>query len=116
MTVGKAALVTAGLVGIVALGVMTAPTIRDTWSKANAPAANATPASAPEASAAAPASKASERRVARRATPAAEREMAITPAKKESNVVRTVSVDMWEPELRDRVKKVLNPGSKPEIA
>ena len=35
MTSGKAALLTAGLVGVVALGVVTAPTIRNHWSKMN---------------------------------------------------------------------------------
>jgi len=37
MTSGKAALLTASLVGVVALGIVTAPTIRHSWSAMNAP-------------------------------------------------------------------------------
>lgn len=117
MTAGKVALVTAGIVGVVALGVAMTPTlreeIRDQWSKARAPMAESAPAPAPE-SAAAPAPRKTERRTANRVTPSPTREIA--PMKKESNVVQTVAVSLWEPELRDRVKDVLNPGSKPEIA
>ena len=34
----------------------------------------------------------------------------------EPGSIRTVAVSVWEPELRDRVKEVLMPGAKPEIA
>ena len=45
MTVGKSALLTAGLVAVFALGIMSGPTIREHWSKVSAPeAAVATPA------------------------------------------------------------------------
>ena len=37
MTFGKAGLITAGLVAVFALGVMTGPTIRDNWNQMNAP-------------------------------------------------------------------------------
>ena len=36
--------------------------------------------------------------------------------KKPANVVRSIEVSFWEPDLRDRVKAVLNPGSRLEIA
>jgi len=36
--------------------------------------------------------------------------------KKSSDAVRSIEVSFWEPELRNRVKAVLNPGSRLEIA
>ena len=36
--------------------------------------------------------------------------------KKASNAIHTIAVNVWEPELRDRVKAVLNPGSRLEVA
>ena len=33
-----------------------------------------------------------------------------------SNTIHTIAVSVWEPELRDRVKAVLNPGSNLEVA
>jgi hypothetical protein len=116
-TMGKAAIVTAGVVGVVALGVAMTPTIRDQWAKANAPQVETTaaPAPAPEPSAA-PAAKKGERRVASAKSAARDVEPEIAPVKREPNVVETVAVSQWEPELRDRVKAVLNPGSKPELA
>src|SRR5262249_39068417 len=106
MTSGKAALLTAGVVGVVALGVVTAPTIRNHW-KMNAPAATA---SAPATDNAPAATKA--KRTPRRATPPRD---AMT-AKKETGKVDIVAVSVWQPELRDRVKKVLNPGARLELA
>jgi hypothetical protein len=114
MTVGKAALVTAGLVGVVALGVVAGPTVRDKWSQANAPVAESTPAPAPESSPAPPVK--TERRAKARVAPAATREFVAAKAKTEPNVVHNVAVSVWDPELRDRVKTVLSPGAKPEIA
>jgi hypothetical protein len=110
MTVGKAALLTAGLVGAIALGVAIAPSVRDTWSKDSAPAAVTAPAASVEKSAA-------PERPARRTAPARTR-TAEAPRKelKESGAVETVAVSMWEPELRQRVKSVLNPGANPELA
>jgi hypothetical protein len=40
----------------------------------------------------------------------------VPATKNESNRIETIAVSMWEPEFRDRVKSVLNPGAKPEIA
>ena len=107
MTSGKAALLTAGLVGVVAFGVVTAPTFRDHWSKKmNTPELTA---SAPaDTSAPAPVET---KRPARRA-PSRD---AVT-ARKDSGRIDTVPVSVWEPELRDRVKAVLNPGTRLELA
>ena len=32
------------------------------------------------------------------------------------NTIQTIAVSVWEPELRDRVKSVLSPGTRLEIA
>jgi hypothetical protein len=108
MTVGKAAALTAALVGAVALGVAISPTVRDKWSNATAPTASTAPAPTAESIAA------KSERPARRTAPARTREFAAP--RKETGAVETVAVSMWEPELRDRVKAVLNPGARPEIA
>jgi hypothetical protein len=109
MTVGKAGLITAGIVGVVALGVATAPAIQRHWSESQAPVAqvDTVEPSVPEAPPARPAHRA---RVAPR--PASD----MAAVKKESNTIETVAVSVWEPELRNRVKAVLNRGAKPEIA
>jgi hypothetical protein len=106
MTGGKAALLTASLVGVVALGVVTAPTIRNTWSKMNTPEMSA---SAPVATSAPVPVEAKP--PARRA-PSRE---AVT-ASKDTGRIGSVPVSVWEPELRDRVKAVLNPGTRLELA
>ena len=110
MTVGKAGLITAGLVGVVALGIAAGPTIEKTWSKTDAPVTRAVePTAAPPATA----------RPAPRARPSSARRhevAAVKAVKKESNAIETVAVSVWEPQLRNRVKAVLNPGAKLEIA
>jgi hypothetical protein len=106
MTGTKAALLTAGLVGVVALGVVTGPTIRDHWSTMNAPAATAAPAAESPAATPVKTKRAAHRAASHEAV----------AEKKDSGTVATVAVSVWEPELRDRVKAVLNPGARPEIA
>jgi hypothetical protein len=106
MTSGKAALLTASLVGVVALGVVTAPTIRNNWSKMNPPEVSA---SAPvETSAPAPVE-------AKRPAHRAPSRDAVT-ARKDTGRIASVPVFVWQPELRDRVKAVLNPGARLELA
>jgi len=112
MTVGKTVLFTAGLVAVFALGIISGPTIHDHWSNASAPeAAVATPA--PEPSAPAPAKA---ERPAPRARSSSRRADEMVAKKDAPGTVRIVAVSMWEPELRDRVKAVLNPGSRLELA
>jgi hypothetical protein len=113
MTLGKAGLITAGLVGVVALGVATGPTIQKNWSRMDAPvtpAVETSATSAPQPATARPA------RRARSSSPRTHDVAAVKTVKKESNTIETIAVSMWEPEFRDRVKAVLNPGAKPEIA
>ena len=112
MTVGKVGLLTAGFVGVFALGVMTGPTIRENWSRTNAPE-TAVAAPTAERSASAPV-KAD--RPPPRARSSSSREDDVVAAKKASNTIRIIPVSLWEPELRDRVKAVLTPGSHLEIA
>ena len=112
MTVGKSGLLTAGVVGAFALGVMTGPTIRDNWSRTNAPEAAV---AAPSIEESAPAPVKAERPVAR-TKPSSARTHEAVSTKKPSNAIQRIEVSMWEPELRDRVKAVLNPGSRLEIA
>jgi hypothetical protein len=112
MTVGKAGLLTAGLVAMFALGVMTSPTIRDSWSKTNAPE---TTVAAPAVEPGAPAAVKADR-PARRARLSSSRADEVVATKRAANTIETIAVSLWEPELRDRVKAVLNPGSRLEIA
>lgn len=107
MTLGKAGLITAGLVGVVALGIAAGPTLQQTWPTKDAPVARAIEPSAPPPATARPAP---------RARPASARKSEVATAKKESNAIETVAVSVWEPQLRKRVKAVLNPGAKLEIA
>ena len=108
MTVGKAGLLTAGFVAAFALGVMTGPTIRDNWSRTNAPEAAV---AAPSIEKARP--HQSRRSGQRRAQGRRHRVlMKRSATKKPSNAIQRIEVSMWEPELRDRVKAVLNPGSQ----
>lgn len=112
MTVRKAGLLTAGFVAVFALGVMTSPTIRENWSQMNAPEATVvTPAAEPGAPA-----RVKGERPAPRARSSSSRAHEVVAPKKASNTVETIPVSVWEPELRDRVKAVLNPGARLEIA
>jgi hypothetical protein len=112
MTFGKAGLLTAGVVAAFAVGIMTAPTIRDNSYRMNAPE---------EAVVAQPAEKSAPERVktdrpaARARVPSSRADEAIAP-KKASDTIHTIAIELWEPELRDRVKAVLNRGSRLEVA
>lgn len=111
MTVGKAGLIVAGLVGVVALGITAGPTIQENWSRPEAPVTQAVePSTTPPPATARPASR------ARPASPRKSDVVAATAVKKESNTIETVAVSVWEPQLRNRVKAVLNRGAKLEIA
>ena len=107
MTVAKAGLITAGVIGVIALGVATGPTIQKDWSRMHAPGTRAVDRSAPPATTA---------RHARESSPRKHEVAAVKTVKKESNTIDTVVPSAWQPEFRNRVKEVLNPGAKPEIA
>ena len=93
---------------------MTGPTIRDNSSRMRAP----------EATVAARDSDRARRHQSRwsglRCAPGRRllraHEAVATTTKKPSNVVRSIEVSFSEPELRDRVKAVLDPGSRLELA
>ncbi len=116
MTVGKASALAAGFVGAVALGVAIGPAVHDKWSAGS----NSEPARAAIVTESAPAptaakAKAPTRRAATTAPATDSRaEFAVPPRPVGS--VSSVAVTVWEPELRDRVKSVLSPGTKIELA
>lgn len=112
MTFGKAGVLTAGFVATFALGVMTGPTIRDSWYGIDAPE-EAVAAQPAETSAPAPVKG---DRPATRARASSSRAHEAVAPKKASNTIHSIAVELWEPELRDRAKAVLSPGSRLEIA
>jgi hypothetical protein len=123
MTFRKAGLLTAGLVAAFAVGVMTGPTIRDNWYRMNAPEEAAAAPQQVEQTAPAPAK--TDRPAARARTSSARAPEAVVPKKdapeavvpkKDYNTIQTIAVNLWEPKLQERVKAVLNPGSRPELA
>ena len=111
MTAGKASALAAGFVGALALGIAIGATMDDKWwnpSTTETAVTENAPAPAP-APAAEPARKP-------RPAPAKAAAKRVRPAPAPAGSVTTVAVDMWEPELRDRAKAVLNPGTKIEMA
>jgi hypothetical protein len=107
MTAGKASALAAGFVGALALGVAIGTTMDDKWSNASTPNTAVTES--------APAPAAEPARV-RKSTPAPAKAAIKRARPAPAGSVTTVAVDMWEPELRDRAKAVLNPGTKIELA
>ena len=115
MTVGKASVLAASFVGAVALGVAIGPTVQDKWSSTRQTSATDTivteraPAPAPVPD------TARARRPATKAVSARSRDG--RPA--ESNPpgsVRSLHVAVWDSDVRDRVQKVLNKGTRIELA
>ena len=111
MTLGKASVLAAILVGAVALGIVYGPTLRDKWESTDtgkAVVSNSEPAPAP-----APAPK---KRVERSARARSDRAEMTEETKMAPGTVRSVQPAVWEPELQKRAKEVLNPGAKLELA
>jgi hypothetical protein len=113
MTVGKAVLLMAGFAAAFTLGVMAGPAIRDTGYRMNAP--EEVVAVQPAEKGAPTQIKAGRPAPRARASSSSRAREAVAP-KKASNTIQTLAVNLWEPELRDRVKAVLNPGSRLEVA
>ena len=111
MTFGKAAWLTVSFVAALALGILTGPTIRDSWQKMQAPEQSAAAQPAEDREAAAPAERAPAR--ARTSSPRAAR---VSAPARPSNAITTVAAHLWEPELRDRAKAILNQGARLELA
>src|SRR5262245_19605377 len=100
MTIGKAAALTAGLVGAMALGVIVGPSITDRGNTMTSPTVSVAPAPETPAPAAAP--------VAPRAT---------AEKRAESKVRENlVAMSSTSPQLHARLKPVLNRGAKMELA
>ncbi len=113
MTVGKAAVLTAGFVGAFALGVAIGPWVRDGFSGERARVAvpsaetTATTASPPTASSApAKTTRARATAVARKTAPSSAVKGNAAPS----------SLPVSEPRLHARLKPVLNPGARMEVA
>jgi len=114
MTFGKASLLTGGLVAMFALGVESGPAIRDSWSKTRvAESTVATPAA--NIDTAAPAEPVKAVRPAPRARTAARASDPLR-ANRDDGSIHAIAVSLWEPQLRNRVKTVLNPGTQLDLA
>ena len=109
MTAGKASALAAGFVGALALGIAIGATMDDKWSNPTTTQTAVTENAPAPAPAAEPARKP-------RPAPAKAAANRVRPAPAPAGSVTTVAVDMWEPELRDRAKAVLNPGTKIDMA
>ncbi len=118
MTVGKASALAAGFVGAVALGVAIGPTVHDRWSTSPAPAP--TPSAVVTESAPAPPAPPARARRSAPAAPVARTREARQEARQAlpdpPGSVKSVKVEVWDPELRNRVQAVLNPGTQMELA
>jgi len=117
MTLGKATLLTGGLVAMFALGVASGPTIHDSWSNTSrAESTVATPAATPaDVDTVSPAAPVRTSRPVPRDRAAARASESAT-VKKPDGAIQTVAVSLWEPQLRTRVKRVLNQGSQLDLA
>ena len=113
MNLGRAVLFTVALVAVFIAGVITGPTIRDLRWQMTEPAATV---AAPAAEPVAPASVNKAERRMPRAKRSPSRTDDVVAAKKAPDTIQTIAVSVWEPELRDRVKAVLSPGSRLEVA
>jgi hypothetical protein len=118
MTVGKASALAAGFVGAFALGVAIGPAVHDKVAKTSARETVVTE-STPTPATPAPTARVSKRAVATAPAPARERRASasepLVPAGPPGSV-KSVVVAVWEPELRERVRSVLNKGTKLELA
>jgi hypothetical protein len=109
MTLAKASVLAAILVGAVALGIVYGPTLHDKWESrgTNASAVSESqPAPAP-----APAPTKRVQRTVRARTERPDAEMVMP-----RGAVRSVQPEVWEPDLQKRAKQVLNPGANLELA
>jgi hypothetical protein len=112
MTLGKASALTAAFIGVFALGVAVGPSVKDTLSDGNSRVA-AQPAETVATAAPAPAATPTPARTRARAT-ATNRKAAAASTVTPSN--ETSAVPASEPRLHDRLKPVLNPGARMQVA
>jgi hypothetical protein len=110
MTVGKAALLTAGFVGAVALGVAVGPSVMDRMSDRSMETADK-PAAVTAERASAPAPAKPRAKAARTNTARPN-----TVAESKADSTSSGSVSLGELKLHDRLKPVLTPGARMEIA
>lgn len=113
MTVGKTSALTAAFIGVFALGVAVGPSVKDKLSNGNSGAA-AQPAESVATSAPAPATTPTPARTPHARATAANRNAATVGMVTSSTV--TSAVPASEPRLHDRLRPVLNPGARMQIA
>ena len=113
MTMGKAAGLTAGFVAAVALGIAIGPSVRHSWSHSeSAPSAVVQTESTPDtAPASAPEKKPS---MTARAKPRAAAPKAAEAPRAAMDTSATVA--LTEPKLHAKLKPVLNPGARMDVA
>jgi hypothetical protein len=107
MTLAKASVLAAVLVGAVALAIAYGPTLSNKWETTDTGKATAVETEKAPAPAPAPARK--TERTARARTESA-------PVAVRRGEVRSVQPAVWEPDLQKKAKEVLNPGAKLELA
>src|SRR5262245_8504637 len=114
MTVGNASALTAAFIGVFALGVAVGPSVREKLSDGNKGAA-AQPAETVATPATAPGVTPTPARAPRAKAPATNRKAAVASTVTPSTVT-TPALPASEPRLLVRLKPVLNPGARMEIA
>jgi hypothetical protein len=110
MTVGKAAALTAGFVGAVALGIAVGPSVTDRMSDIGSRDANAPSVKTEEAR------PAPERVTARKAAPATVAKVKADEAGAEPVAIAANALRPDEPRVQQRLKPVLNRGAKMDVA
>ena len=113
MTFGKAGLLTTGVAAAFVVGVVTGPTIRDSWHSMKAPEASVAARPAEKSD---PPPVAADRPAPRAKASSSPRAHEAVAPKKDYNTIQTLAVNLWEPKLQHRVKAVLNPGSRLDVA
>ena len=113
MTVGKASALTAAFVGAFALGIAVGPSLTNNFSDGNSRAA-APPVETVATAAPAPAATPTPARMPRARATATTRKAATASAVTPSAV--TSAIPTSEPRLHDRLKPVLNPGARMQVA
>lgn len=110
MSIGKAAALTAGFAGAFALGVLTGPAFTGGWHQTESqPAAVVQPQDTNDVATSAPAPRVRPRAIA----PARSNDASAAPAESTASVSTAAPSD---PDLQVRLKKVLRPGAKMDVA
>jgi hypothetical protein len=113
MTVGKATALTAGFIGVFALGVAIGPSVTNLFADRQTRAADAEPAQTVAAAPAAPATPTPTKPRARATAPSRN---SATAANARPSTAASSKLPATEPRLLDKLKPVLNRGARMEVA